>query len=282
MNSPITNSLAANEPLGATAARLGFVTPEQVIEALDEQRRRRAQGENRRLGLLMIEMGLLNAAQLDEVLRQYEALRPAVRDEACHLAVRLRAGLADQDRTILFTSAGPGEGVTSTAYQVGLGLALMDQGHVLIVDANYRTPALEKMVRRYNPSHRDASVAVPGLSELIRGEAEFVDALFPTPLRALSLLSTGSTDVDFLALMLSEHCSRVLRVLRENFRFILIDAPPILRYPDAALLATRADAAVMVVAAGRCRRGQVDEMRRSLEMMRVPLLASVLVEGDSR
>ncbi|MFH1023149.1 MAG: hypothetical protein V1809_07145 [Planctomycetota bacterium] len=64
------------EPFGAVAVRLGFVTPEQVLVALKEQRRRdEGGGRHVLIGLIMVKMGFLTNGQLIEVLRHYERQR---------------------------------------------------------------------------------------------------------------------------------------------------------------------------------------------------------------
>ena len=57
---------------GEIALRLGFVTREDLGEALRVQRERMRQGERHKLiGLILLEMGRIDNAQLIEILRHY-------------------------------------------------------------------------------------------------------------------------------------------------------------------------------------------------------------------
>src|SRR5690606_1753456 len=122
--------------------------------------------------------------------RQYETRRPAVHPDACRLAERLRGSLDAAEKMILLTGAALGEGVSSSAYQLAMGLAMLDEGHVLLVDANFHAPSLEEGIRRAAASPPVVAAPMPGLSELIQQRADFADSLYPTAFRALSLLPT--------------------------------------------------------------------------------------------
>jgi hypothetical protein len=61
------------EKFGERAVRMGFVTEEQVDDALEQQRWLREHGEGRRLtGIILLEMDALTNEQLIEVLQSYE------------------------------------------------------------------------------------------------------------------------------------------------------------------------------------------------------------------
>ncbi len=62
----------ARERFGEVAVRLGYVTDKQVHEALDQQRDRSADGGHQLIGLVMLELGMLDNAQLINILKEME------------------------------------------------------------------------------------------------------------------------------------------------------------------------------------------------------------------
>ena len=62
----------ASERFGEVTIRLGYVTGEQVRRALDQQRDRRAKGSHQLIGLVMLDLGMINNIQLVNVLKEME------------------------------------------------------------------------------------------------------------------------------------------------------------------------------------------------------------------
>jgi len=62
----------ARERFGEVAVRLGYITEEQVHRALDQQRDRRAKGGHQLIGLVMLDLGMINNIQLVNVLKEME------------------------------------------------------------------------------------------------------------------------------------------------------------------------------------------------------------------
>jgi len=64
------------EPFGEVAIKLGFITRRELKSALETQERRIHKGEKRHpIGMIMIEQGLIDTAQLIQILRYYEKKR---------------------------------------------------------------------------------------------------------------------------------------------------------------------------------------------------------------
>ncbi|HEV8534268.1 MAG TPA: hypothetical protein VGR87_00895 [Candidatus Limnocylindria bacterium] len=98
------------------------------------------------------------------------------------VATRIRTA---ELRTIGFTGAVFGEGASTLALGTSLSLAALDQGPVLLVDANWLRPSLTT----------DAAVASgPGLAEVLRGDAQLDQVLVPTGRAQLSFLAAGTVD----------------------------------------------------------------------------------------
>ena len=61
---------------GVTAVKKGFTTPDQVVKALEIQvKEDLSTGKHRRIGLILLEQGLISQTQMDEVVRELDNSR---------------------------------------------------------------------------------------------------------------------------------------------------------------------------------------------------------------
>jgi Mrp family chromosome partitioning ATPase len=77
-------------------------------------------------------------------------------------------------------------------------------------------------------------------------------------------------------LISSERFARLMERLREQFDYILIDAPPVLLVTDPLLLAFSADGIVLVVRAGVTTRPVVKRLQTALQKPNIKALGYVL------
>ena len=197
--------------------------------------------------------------------------RTAVSDAAIRLAAKLRASFSPGHKVIVFTSAVSGEGVTETAGQVAHALTQMEQGPILLLDANLRFPSLHSKFKIHQ---------IPGLSDLISKQAKLEETVFPTDVAGLSLLPAGVAAEDSLALLSSAEWPSLLQVLRERFQFVIVDSASVLQFADIALIAPRADGVVIVMAAGERSRQELLQTKRMLDGLKANLLGVVLSEKE--
>jgi capsular exopolysaccharide synthesis family protein len=188
-------------------------------------------------------------------------------DDAIRLVAKLRAVTSDAERIILLTGVAAGDGVSRAAAQLAVALAQTEQTSVLLVDANLRAPVLHRLF--------DVPPA-PGLSELLQGQARLEDVRYQTTTASLVVLPAGALAVDPLSLFASSDLATLTTGFRREHRFVLIDAAPILRFADAALLARRTDGIVVVLAAGRRRRADVERLRQELEGLATRTIGVIL------
>ncbi len=154
--------------------------------------------------------------------------------------------------TILVTSPEIGEGKSFTVANLGLTIAVTGM-RVVLVDADLRSPALHEMFDRPN---------VAGLSDLLGGEATIPESwppaeLQPTGVNNLFLLSSGRPPDDPAALLVSPRLPALLEALKKYADVVILDSPPTLIAPDAAILASIVDGTVLVVGEGQTSNGAV-------------------------
>lgn len=169
---------------------------------------------------------------LPELTGEYERLR---------VMLTLAANGPDL-KTIMFTSALTGEGVST----VTLGFACMavqtvTQG-VLVIDAHPARPDL---------AARLGVVANGGLAELLDKEITQADAIVRTPVQRLLFMGPGRKLVDLSRARARDHAEELLADLRAAFDYVVVDGGALRDSSDTLLLASRMDAVVLVVRAER-------------------------------
>ena len=143
-------------------------------------------------------------------------------------------------RMLLVTSALPGEGKTTTTVNLGATLASLGS-RVLIVDCDMRRPAC----------HRSAGVEnSPGFVQCLTGRVELPEAILPVPgVANLSVIPCGPIPPNPAEVLSSPLAGELLRRLRGEFEYVIVDSPPLLSVADARILSTLSDAVVLVVRA---------------------------------
>jgi capsular exopolysaccharide synthesis family protein len=183
----------------------------------------------------------------------------------------LQAGEREQMKTFVITSAGMGEGKTLTALNLGWLLAQTEGVRALVIDSDLRQPCATDYL---------AIDAPRGLSEVLGGQLSLRDAIVRLDPAGLYLLPGGQARDDVAELLSGPTYARVIAEVRRMFDFIIIDAPPLGIFTDANVLINRADAALMVVRAGKTRYAMVDKLLDQLPRER--MLGVVLNRADEQ
>jgi receptor protein-tyrosine kinase len=159
-------------------------------------------------------------------------------------------------RTILVTSAIPGEAKTMTSVNLAITLALTGV-KVILIDADLRRPMIATVF--------GAAARSNGFGLLLLGNAPPDLALLEAPgTPNLQLLLSNPEHAHLVDLLQRERLEKVLAQLREYADVIIIDSPPLTEVADALPLADVVDTILVAVRLGRSRRDKLDELRRAL------------------
>ncbi|MGL4553144.1 MAG: polysaccharide biosynthesis tyrosine autokinase [Gemmataceae bacterium] len=181
----------------------------------------------------------------------------------------LHAPRVDGARIIMITSAATGEGKTTLASHLAASLARAWR-KTLLIDGDLRNP---------NAHSQFDLPSEPGLSEALRGEMEYEDAIRPTSISRLWLLPAGKIDAHALQALTQDGLSAVFDRLKEQFDFIVIDTSPVIPVPDALVLGQQADAVILSVMRDVSRMPAVYAAQQSLEDLGIRVLGAV-VSGE--
>jgi len=169
-------------------------------------------------------------------------------------------------RSLLITSAGPGDGKTTTALH--LAAAHSEHGkRTLLIDADLRRPSVH---RAFNLS------GVTGLSSALMGEVHWRDACLRVDgLPQLHVLPAGPPSRRAGDLM-GRRLTELLEEASAEYDLVVLDAPPLLGFAEPLQMATAADAVLVVARAGQTSRKSVAAVLATLTRLRARTVGLVL------
>ncbi|MDP9226952.1 MAG: P-loop NTPase [Actinomycetota bacterium] len=222
--------------------------------------------------------------------------------------------LESDARAIMVTSAVGREGKSTTIANLAVVLARAGR-RVALVDLDLRRPFLDKFFRLESvPGVTDVVLKHAKLLEAMRpialtGRVQDLDPSLtrgfrwrprslsnsrPMPIRAaiqssngrsniegvLNLLPAGTMPSDAGEFVGNAGIAAVIEELRQEFDYVLVDAPPLLAVGDAMTLSTEVDGIIAVTRLGFVQRPLLHELARHLEMCRAEKLGFVLTGAE--
>ena len=163
----------------------------------------------------------------------------------------IRQALSDQsswrDRIILVTSPHERAAKTTASINFAFGLATADDHQVILADVDANALGA---VEYLTESGHAGSV---GISEALADETiDIADLMIDTDLARLTLVASGQSNDKTFDRLASRRMLKILRFMTKNPKALLvIDAPPILKSQEAAVLSVVAGQVVLAVEAGR-------------------------------
>lgn len=188
-----------------------------------------------------------------------------------YVGLRVNLEFASVDRetkTILVTSAGPGEGKSTTAANLALAIAQTGK-KVILVDTDLRRPSLHKVFDI--PNERGVTTA------LFAQEGGVTDhVLIRKGTGNLALMPSGPIPPNPAELLGSQRMAALFEALKAEADVVVFDSPPLLAVVDAALLARICDATLLVVLASQTRRSALQQAGEQLVQSGADLAGIVL------
>ncbi|HXX14470.1 MAG TPA: polysaccharide biosynthesis tyrosine autokinase [Candidatus Eremiobacteraceae bacterium] len=177
-------------------------------------------------------------------------------------------------QVILVTSALPREGKTTAAANLAVTLAQLGDKTVLL-DADLRKPGVGRLLNL-------GSGKYAGLSSYLAGVSSLDLVTIPHPsIPNLAAIPTGPLPPNPADLLSSHRLSEAIAELRNKFKFIVIDSPPIMAATDAVVLSVQTDGVLLVVRSGETPKEAFTRTRDLLSSVKCHLLGVVLNAVDS-
>ena len=158
-------------------------------------------------------------------------------------SLRTSLQFADVDKpvkSVIITSANPGEGKSTTVANLAIATAQMNL-KTLLVDSDLRKPVLHSLFG-YDKK--------PGLIDVINNGTLTDEFLHKTDIDNLWLLTCGSVPPNPSEMLGSQAMRELQQQFLSQFDYIFYDTPPIVAVTDAVVLSTIVDSLALVVKFG--------------------------------
>src|SRR6202051_506215 len=142
--------------------------------------------------------------------------------------------------TLLVTSAQQGEGKTTVAANLAASLAQLGDS-VLLIDADLRRPSLQKFFQVSRST---------GLVNYLTGDSDWRSLVWQAAPIGVSVLFCGPVPPNPADLLSSEYMRSLVREASKEYKFVVLDSPPLLNLSDSRILATLVDGVILVVGGG--------------------------------
>lgn len=168
-------------------------------------------------------------------------------------------------KVITFTSPNAQEGKSTTCANLGVVLAQAEK-NTLLMDCDFRKPVLHRVFKVRN---------IRGLVDVLAGQHRLQE-VWQEPLPYLKVVTVGPPPPNPAELAGSERFSQFLEAVRQDFDYVLMDAPPIQLVSDPAIIGTQGDGVLLVLDAQHTRKVAVRQSVRSLEAVGATVLGTVM------
>jgi len=188
------------------------------------------------------------------------------------LAQYVGSALGDGHHVVLVAAAAESGGGTAAA---NLASALArTRGETVLICADPGGTAIPRLL---------GATGGRGFAELLAGTAAVADVTRRTAdVPLLRVITPGFDAAGAVYDIQHDKVQRIMRELRKEVRYVIIDVPPPSLDADTFAMAEFADAAVVVAEAGTARPTEVSDCVRRLERLRTAVLAAVLLPQAGR
>ncbi len=235
--------------------------------------RRLAQGieEKSRFGWLSLPWGKKNeldqTEDIDLDLVVYKHPQDPITEALRHMQTSIMLSVSGRPpAAIMVTSPNPSEGKTMVASNLAISLALNNRPTV-IIDCDLRKPRVHRIF---------GLEAQPGLTNYLTGSSSKEEILRQSMVPNLTVIPAGPQSPSPSNLLNSEIFKDLLKELRQQYRHIIIDTPPVLGFSDARIVSVLVDGALLVTRFNATHKTAARLATMLLSQVNAPLMGGVL------
>ncbi|HEM5982021.1 tyrosine-protein kinase [Streptococcus suis] len=187
-------------------------------------------------------------------------------------AIRTNIQLSGADiKVVGITSVQSNEGKSTTA--ASLAIAYARSGYkTVLVDADIRNSVMSGF---FKPITK-----ITGLTDYLAGTTDLSQGLCDTDIPNLTVIESGKVSPNPTALLQSKNFENLLATLRRYYDYVIVDCPPLGLVIDAAIIAQKCDAMVLVAEAGNVKRSSLKKVKEQLNQTGTPFLGVILNKYD--
>ena len=169
---------------------------------------------------------------------------------------------SNEIKSILVSSAGPGEGKTTTVANLAITYANLGKKTIL-VDTDLRRPVVHKV---FNLDRE------PGVTNFLAGQTDEIATLVKkTEIENLSVITSGVIPPNPSEMLGSQRMIDMLKKLESEWDMVLFDSPPLVAVTDANMISREIDSIVLIVKVGQTDKKAFHHTISNLRNINAPL-----------
>jgi len=173
---------------------------------------------------------------------------------------------AETLKTMVFTSTNYGEGTSTTALNVAAALAVDPWRSVLLIDADIRKPCLHEI---FNVDLANGLSDFLSEDKIIEPQSNKIGSNF-------YFFTSGLMGERALGRFESDRFEKFLDAMKNRFDYVILDCPPVSKFPETRAIARKAAGVVLVINSGRTRKRVAMRAKKELTEAGANLLGVVL------
>lgn len=175
-----------------------------------------------------------------------------------------------KNKVLQFESATSSEGKTTVLCNLAVELGLTEK-KVVILDLDFYHPSTHRAMNVTNDN---------GVAEYMMGNITKKDLIKETEYKNVHIVTRGAEIYNSSLVFLSDKFKDLIKTLREEYDYVLVDSPPILQVSDYIHICKLVDGVLLVVAYAQTTRSQVVESVKELRKNGANILGSVFTMYD--
>ncbi len=169
--------------------------------------------------------------------------------------------------TLAVTSSVKSEGKTFTSLNLAISIARDFDEKVLLIEGDLKNPGLYGYLKHPHGF---------GLTDVLHGKIDIDSCAMKMFDGQLSVLFAGKTNGNPSKLLSSVKMQQVMTIARVNYKYIIIDTPPIIPLADINIYSTLVDGILLVIQAGKTPRSLV---KRAISTLAADKIVGAVLNG---
>ncbi|MDY0075608.1 MAG: CpsD/CapB family tyrosine-protein kinase [Acholeplasmataceae bacterium] len=178
------------------------------------------------------------------------------------------ANIDQKIKVIQFTSTLASEGKSTFVSNLSYLLSQKNK-KVVLLDMDLRKP---KMQRVFNVPNKD------GLTDYLAGKISYEKLIKHSADFGFDFIVAGEKTNAVVNVLESSKMKELIVKLREDYDYVLLDAPPVIAVSDALYISKNADGIIFIVAQGVAKKALVKEAIQTLKHNNVHIIGTVLTQ----
>lgn len=170
-------------------------------------------------------------------------------------------------QNIVISSPSQKEGKTTVCLNLAIALSTEQDTSVLVVDTDFRNPTVHKML---------GLKFTPGLYNFLVETVSFEQTIYETIIPNLSAIPAGKQLANPTDMLDSNKMKDFLARVKNQYNYVLFDAPPVIPVPDTVALAIHSDGIILIVEAQKTRMPALSSTLELLEKANINVIGLIL------